>query len=110
MRAALVYELTTSNAWVGFVTLAAQLTFVALLPLATAHGFPLWSGCGTFWQGWVVAMQHHYALGLAQMRQGLQAMIISGQTVSRRSACSSVPKWQVRTGRARKVCVCWPKR
>jgi MFS family permease len=34
LRAALVYELTTSNAWVGFVTMAAQLPSLIVTPFA----------------------------------------------------------------------------
>jgi DNA-binding winged helix-turn-helix (wHTH) protein/predicted ATPase len=61
----------------------AQGQAAALLPLARAHGFPLWIGYGTFWQGWVAAMHHCPARGLEQMLQGLQAIVASGQTVSR---------------------------
>jgi predicted ATPase len=46
----------------------------ALLPLATAQGFPVWVGSGIFWQGWVLAMLGQGEAGLAQMRQGIAAV------------------------------------
>jgi predicted ATPase len=62
--------------------LAVQAQAEALIPLGTAQGFPLWVGFGTFWRGWVLAMQSQDVAGLAQMRQGLAMVEASGQTVS----------------------------
>jgi predicted ATPase len=64
-------------------TPAVQAQAKALLTLATAQGLPLWVGHGTCWQGWVLAMQGQGAVGLAQMRQGLTAVLATGQMSSR---------------------------
>jgi predicted ATPase len=58
---------------------AVQAQAEALLTLATAQGFPLWVGVGTFWRGWALVMQGHGAAGLAQIRQGLAAVAATGQ-------------------------------
>jgi DNA-binding winged helix-turn-helix (wHTH) protein/predicted ATPase len=55
----------------------------ALLTLATAQGFPLWAGYGTCWRGWALAVQGQGEAGLAQMRQGLAALLATGQTLGR---------------------------
>ncbi|MDQ3828836.1 MAG: hypothetical protein M3361_05900, partial [Candidatus Tectomicrobia bacterium] len=55
----------------------------ALLTLATAHGFPLWAGFGTYWRGWTLAMQAQDAAGLAQMHQGMTAVLATGQELGR---------------------------
>ena len=55
----------------------------ALLTLATAQGFPLFVGYGTCWQGWVLAMQGEGEAGLAQLRQGLAAVVATGQELLR---------------------------
>jgi predicted ATPase len=54
----------------------------ALLTLATAQGFPQYVGYGTFWQGWALARQGERA-GLAQMHQGLAALVAMGSFVAR---------------------------
>jgi predicted ATPase len=54
----------------------------ALLTLATAQQFPQWMAHGTFWQGWILAMQGQGAAGLVQMQQGLDAVLATGQRVS----------------------------
>jgi predicted ATPase len=54
----------------------------ALLTLGTAQGFPLYVGHGTFWRGWVLAMQGQGEAGLAQMYQGLAAVLATGQKLS----------------------------
>jgi DNA-binding winged helix-turn-helix (wHTH) protein/predicted ATPase len=54
-----------------------------LLSLATAQGFPLWVGFGTCWRGWVLAVQGQDEAGLVQLRQGLAAVLATGQTLSR---------------------------
>jgi predicted ATPase len=53
----------------------------ALLTLATAQGFPLWVGLGTCWRGWVLAMQGRGEAGVAQLHQGLAAVLATGQTL-----------------------------
>jgi hypothetical protein len=50
-------------------TSAVQAQAEALLTLATAHGFPLWAGFGTYWRGWTLAMQG----------QGMPAVLAAGQ-------------------------------
>jgi predicted ATPase len=55
----------------------------ALLTLATAQGFPLWVGYGIFWRGWALAMKGQSEAGLAQMHQGMAAVLATGQMVAR---------------------------
>ena len=62
---------------------AVQAQAEALLTLATAQGFPLCVGLGTFWRGWALAMQGQGEAGLAQMHQGLAAVLATGQTLTR---------------------------
>jgi predicted ATPase len=62
---------------------AVQAQAEALLTLATAQGFPLWTGIGTLWRGWALAMQGEDEAGLAQLRQGLAAILAAGQELSR---------------------------
>jgi predicted ATPase len=50
----------------------------AIMALATAQGFPLWSAAGTFWHGLVLAMQGHSEAGIRQMRQGMAAWDATG--------------------------------
>jgi class 3 adenylate cyclase/predicted ATPase len=54
----------------------------ALLTLGTAQGFPLFVGYGTCWQGCVLAMQGQGEAGLAQLRQGMAAILATGQTLT----------------------------
>jgi len=54
----------------------------ALLPLATAQGFPLWAGFGTCWGGWVLAVQGQSTAGPAQLHQGLAALLATGQRLT----------------------------
>jgi predicted ATPase len=68
---------------------AVQAQAEALLTLATAQGFPLWRGTGTFWRGWARAMQGEAAAGLAEMHQGLAAIVATGVTLGR--PCQLVP-------------------
>jgi DNA-binding winged helix-turn-helix (wHTH) protein/predicted ATPase len=63
--------------------LAVQTLAETLLTLATAQGFPLYMGYGTCWQGWAGAMQGETVAGLAQLRQGLAAVLTTGQTLAR---------------------------
>jgi predicted ATPase len=61
---------------------AIQVQADALLTVATAQQFPQWVAHGTFWQGWILAVQGQGAAGLAQMQQGLDAVLATGQRVS----------------------------
>jgi predicted ATPase len=54
----------------------------ALLALATAQRFPLRVGFGTFWRGWALAMQGQGEVGLAQMHQGMAAVLATRQGLS----------------------------
>jgi predicted ATPase len=58
-----------------------QVQAEALLALATAQEFPLLVGFGTFWYGWVLAMQGQGEAGLAQIRQGLAVVVTLGQVL-----------------------------
>jgi class 3 adenylate cyclase/DNA-binding winged helix-turn-helix (wHTH) protein/predicted ATPase len=62
---------------------AVQAQAEALLTLATEQGFPLFVGHGTYLRGWVLAMQGDGTVGLAQIRQGLAAIVAAGQELSR---------------------------
>ena len=62
---------------------AVQAQAEALLTLATAQGFPLCVGLGTCWRGWALAMQGQGEAGLAQMHQGLAAVLATGQALAR---------------------------
>jgi predicted ATPase len=62
---------------------AAQAQAEALLTLATAQGFQLYARYGTCWRGWALAMQGQGTTGLAQMRQGLEAIVAMGQELAR---------------------------
>src|SRR5262245_32185521 len=63
--------------------LAVQTHAEALLTLATAHGFSHHMGWGTFWRGWALTRQGQQAAGLAQMSQGLDALVATGSLVAR---------------------------
>jgi len=52
-----------------------------LLALATTQELPLLVGFGTFWYGWVLAMQGQGEAGLAQIRQGLAVVMTLGQVL-----------------------------
>jgi class 3 adenylate cyclase/predicted ATPase len=62
---------------------AVQALADALLTLATAQEFPLHVGYGTCWRGWALAIQGQGETGLAQLRQGMEAVLATGQTLSR---------------------------
>ena len=64
-------------------TAAVQAEADALLTLATAQEFALWRGIGIGWWGWALAMQGEGEVGLAQLRQGLTAVVATGQELSR---------------------------
>jgi predicted ATPase len=61
---------------------AVQTQADTLLTLASVQGFPLYMGHGTCWRGWALAMQGQGKVGLAQLRQGLAAVVATGQTLS----------------------------
>jgi predicted ATPase len=62
---------------------AVQAQAEALLTLAMAQGFPGWRVVGAFWRGWARAMQGEAAAGLAEMRQGLEAVVAMRWTLGR---------------------------
>jgi predicted ATPase len=62
---------------------AVQAQAEALLTLATTQGFSLYVGYGTWLRGWALAMQGQGEAGLAQMHQGLAAILATGQMLAR---------------------------
>jgi predicted ATPase len=62
---------------------AVQAEADALLTLATMQGFPYWEVTGGVWQGWALAMQGEGEVGLAQLRQGLAAIVALEQELAR---------------------------
>ena len=61
----------------------AQAQAEALLALGTAQGFPQYVEYGTFWRGWALTRQGEHEEGLAQMHQGLAALVALGSFVAR---------------------------
>jgi predicted ATPase len=61
---------------------AVQVQADALLTLATAQQFPQFMAHATFWQGWLLAVQGQVVAGLAQMHQGVAAIVATGQRVA----------------------------
>ena len=59
----------------------AQAHAEALLALATEHGFARYVALGTFFRGWALAAQGQGAEGIAQMRQGLDALRATGAVI-----------------------------
>jgi class 3 adenylate cyclase/predicted ATPase len=53
-----------------------------VLTLATAQGFPLYGGWGACWRGWALTMQGQGEVGLPLLRQGMTALLRTGQTLS----------------------------
>jgi predicted ATPase len=82
-------SLALAQHWAAFLyhrrreALAVQAQADALLTLATAQGFLHRVGLGTCWRGWALAMQGQGEAGLAQLHQGLAAVLATGQTLSR---------------------------
>src|SRR4029453_14221673 len=62
---------------------AVQAQADALVAVATAQGFPLWVAFGSYWQGWALAMRSQSKTGLAQLYQGMEAVLATGNTLSR---------------------------
>ena len=83
------HSLALAQHWAGYLhhcrheVPAVQAQAEALLALATAQGLPLLVGYGTCWQGWTLAMQGEGDTGLAQLRQGLAAVLAMGQELAR---------------------------
>jgi class 3 adenylate cyclase/predicted ATPase len=81
------YSLAAAQHWATSLhyrrreALAVQVQAEALLTLATAQQFPVWVGHGTCWHGWVRAMQGEEAVGLAHIRQGMAAVLATGQAL-----------------------------
>jgi predicted ATPase len=61
---------------------AVQAQADALLSLATTQGLPLWVAFGTCWQGWALAVQGQSDIGLAQLCQGMAAVLATGNRLS----------------------------
>jgi predicted ATPase len=53
-----------------------------LLTLATAQGFALFVGLAACWRGWALAVQGQREEGMAQLRQGLAAILATGQRLT----------------------------
>jgi class 3 adenylate cyclase/predicted ATPase len=70
----------------------------ALLTLATAHGFPLYVGYGNYWRGWAGVVQGEGEAGLRHMRQGLAAVLATGQTLARPFCLSLLAEGTVQVG------------
>jgi predicted ATPase len=62
---------------------AVQAQAETLLSLAAAQGIPVFVAYGICWRGWVLAMQGQGAVGLAQIRQGIAAVLATGQAIAR---------------------------
>jgi predicted ATPase/DNA-binding winged helix-turn-helix (wHTH) protein len=81
------YSLAAAQHWATSLhyrrreALAVQVQAEALLALATAQQFPVWVGHGTCWHGWVRAMQGEDVAGLAHIRQGMAAVLATGQAL-----------------------------
>jgi predicted ATPase/class 3 adenylate cyclase len=83
------HSLAMAQHWAAFLLYrgrevpAVQAQAEALMALATAQGFPLWVAYGTYWRGWALAMQDQGEAGLAQLHQGMMALMATGQMVAR---------------------------
>jgi predicted ATPase len=62
---------------------AVQALSESLLTLATSQEFSLYVGFGTYWYGWGLAMQGQGEAGIAHLRQGLEAVLATGQMLGR---------------------------
>ena len=82
------YSLTVTRYWAARLhhlrrdVPAVQAQANALLTLATAHEFPHFVAHGTCWHGWALAMQDEGEAGMAQLHQGLAALLATGERVS----------------------------
>ena len=81
-------SLALAHYWAAFLSHrrrevpAVQAHADTLLTLAIAQGFPLWIGLGTCWRPWVLTMEGQSEVGLAQLHQGLAAVLATGQILS----------------------------
>jgi predicted ATPase len=62
---------------------AVQAQAEALLTLATAQELPHYLSYAACWEGWALAMRGHGEAGIAQLRQGLAAVVAAGQMLVR---------------------------
>ena len=82
------YSLAVTRFWTAYLhyrrreAAAVQAQTEALLTLATAQGFALYVGYGTWLRGWALVMQGQGEAALAQMRQGLAAVLATGQMLA----------------------------
>ena len=82
------YSLAVTQFWAAYLhhrcreAAAVQAQAEVLLTLATAQGFALYVGYGTWLRGWALAMQDQGEASLAQMRQGLAAVLATGQMLA----------------------------
>jgi predicted ATPase len=82
------YSLAVTRFWAAYLhhrrreVVAVHAQAEALLALATTQGFALYVGYGTWLRGWALAMQGQGEAGLAQMRQGLAAVLATGQMLA----------------------------
>jgi predicted ATPase len=81
------YSLAMAQHWAAFLHYrrreppAVQAQAETLLTLATMQGFPLLVGYGTCWRGLALALQSQGEAGLAQLHQGMAALVAIGQTL-----------------------------
>jgi predicted ATPase len=88
---------------------AVQAQADALLTLATAQGFALHVGHGSLWRGWTLAIQGESAAGLAQLRQGLAALLAMGQERGLAFYQVLLAEATGHIGQSRRDCVCSPR-
>ena len=85
------YSLALAQFWAVYLhcrrreASVAQAQADALLTLATAQGFALWVEVGKCWRGWALALQGQSEAGMAQLRQGLAAVLATEWTLGRPS-------------------------
>ena len=85
------YSLALAQFWAAYLhcrrreALAVQMQTETGLTLATAQGFALWVEVGKCWRGWALALQGQSAVGLAQLHQGLAAVLATGWTLGQPS-------------------------
>ena len=78
----------------------------ALLTLAAAQGFPQHVAYGTYWRGWVLAMQGEGEAGLALLRQGLAAVVATGNELSRPRCLLLLAEATGHVGQVERGCAC----
>jgi DNA-binding winged helix-turn-helix (wHTH) protein/tetratricopeptide (TPR) repeat protein len=71
-----------------------------LRALAMAQGFPLWVGYSSCWQGWTLAMQGQGKGVMGQMSQGMEAVLATGQLLSRSFCLLLLVEVVAQTGQA----------